>query len=224
MARLITADQRTDEWYTARLGCATASKFDIIMAGQKYAGWKNYRAELVLERITGEPVEMFQSKAMEWGTEFEEVAKNEYMLATGNVITDTGFYLHDSLKAGASPDGLIGESGGWENKAPNTATHIETLHAGKIPKKYVAQVQGQMWIVGLDWVDFTSYDPRLPEQAQLFIQRVFRDDDYIGRLEESVTQFLTEVDAEVEFIKAYKAPAIDLEKPKNITIKRKVAA
>jgi hypothetical protein len=73
----------------------------------------------------------------------------------------------------------------------------------QIPKQYMDQVMGQIWITGRQWCDFISYDPRLPENAQIFIQRVERDEDYIATLEEEITDFLVELDRQVEFIRNY---------------------
>lgn len=206
MATLIDAEQRSPEWFAARLGRPTASKFGDIIATTRSgysAGRKNYRAELVIQRLTGVVPEGFSNAAMAWGTETEPVAQLAYELATGNEVEETSLWLHDEIEAGASPDGLIGDDGCLEIKCPNSATHLETLRTGKVPRLYIAQVQGQMWITGREWCDFVSFDPRLPQNAQLFITRVHRDDIYIQNLEQEVIEFLQEVEEEVEFVKHY---------------------
>lgn len=206
MATLITAEQRTPEWFEARLGRPTASKFGDIVARTRSgysASRKNYRAELVIQRLTHEIPENYQNSAMEWGVENEPVAKLHYELSTGNTVEDTSLWLHDEIEAGASPDGLIGKDGCLEIKCPNTATHLETLRTGKVPRQYFSQVQGQMWITGRKWCDFVSFDPRLPVNAQLFIVRVERDEVYIKDLEQEVIEFLKEVEEEVEFVRSY---------------------
>ncbi|MGH7238158.1 MAG: lambda exonuclease family protein, partial [Candidatus Saccharimonadales bacterium] len=156
MASLVNAEQRSNEWFAARLGKATASRFNDIMAKTRSgyaASRKNYLAELVTEILTGKQAEMFVSAAMQWGTDNEPVARLQYSLASGNEVEETGFWIHDTLAAGASPDGLIGKDGCLEIKCPNTATHIETLRSGKLPWQYRWQVQGQMWITGKKWCD-----------------------------------------------------------------------
>jgi len=211
IATEIVAEQRTENWYAARLGRATASKFYDIIAGTKngYAATrKNYRAELVIERLTGQSIDTFQNAAMSWGNDTEDLARTTYMLETGNVADTCGFYAHNEIMAGASPDGLIGDDGTIEIKSPNPATHIETLRLGSIPTKYVPQVQGQLWMTGRKWCDFISFDPRLPQNAQLFIQRIERDNKYIAYLETEVIKFLVEVDEEVKFVQEYHAPII----------------
>lgn len=202
-----TDEQRTDEWYEARLGKATASNFSAIMARGKngeLAARKNYRAQLVSERLTATKADNFSSASMQWGVETEDTARLRYELRSGNTVEDCGFFAHEKLQAGASPDGLVGEDGLVEIKCPNSATHIDTLKRQDIPPQYYWQVQGQMWITGRKWCDFVSFDPRMPANAQLFIKRIERDDEAIKTLEAEVTTFLREVAAEVQFIETYK--------------------
>lgn len=200
-------EQRSDEWFAARLGKATGSRFNDIISTTKSgysAQRKNYKAELVIERLTGEKVSNWTSPAMQWGTDNEPIAKLAYMAETGNEVEDATFVEHEILLAGASPDGYIGEDGLIEIKCPNTATHLETLQKQKVPRQYMAQIQGQMWITGRKWCDFVSFDPRLPANAQLFITRVEGDMEFINELEEEIINFLDEVAADVEFVKNYK--------------------
>ena len=207
MPKLIKAEQRSPEWFEARLGRATASKFADIMATTRNgysAKRNNYATELALERLTGIQNETFTSAPMQWGIEHEDTAALVYSLKTGNDVEATGLWVHDELMAGASPDGLVGDDGLIEIKCPNSATHLSTLVTGKVPSQYIAQVQGQMWVTGRRWCDFISYDPRMPENAQMIIIHVKRDDDYIERLQIEVREFLEEVESQVEFIKEYR--------------------
>jgi predicted phage-related endonuclease len=161
-------------------------------------------AELVAERLTGVSPDNYQSAAMQWGVENEATAQLEYSLLTGADVEETGLWLHDTLKAGASPDGLVNEDGIIEIKCPNSATHIDTLQKRAVPSQYWAQVQGQLWITGRLWCDFISYDPRMPVNAQMIIVHVERDDDYIKKLEQEVREFLQGVDDQVEFVRNFK--------------------
>src|SRR2546421_4131291 len=86
---------------------------------------KNYLAELVIERLTGQSIDTYQNAAMAWGTETEPLARTSYMLATGNIVNECGFFAHNDIMVGASPDGLVGDDGTIEIKAPNPATHLE---------------------------------------------------------------------------------------------------
>jgi putative phage-type endonuclease len=194
-------EQGTEEWFAARLGKATASRIADIMATTKTgpgAARKNYAAELVAERLTGVPAEKFTNAAMAWGTDREPQARATYTLVTGRVVEEIGFVDHPAIAmSGASPDGLVGAEGLVEIKCPNTATHIETLLGGKPDGKYVKQMMWQMACTGRQWCEFLSFDPRLPDDMQLFIQRVQRDEAMIAEIEGAVRDFLAEVDATV---------------------------
>ena len=93
---------------------------------------------------------------------------------------------------GGSPDGFVGDDGMVEFKCPTSGTHIKTLLGAECEHR--AQIQGLLWVTGRQWCDFVSYDPRLPEGLQLYIQRIERDPDYIAELAGNVIQFLSEVD------------------------------
>lgn len=207
---LQTSEER--EWRDKRLGKATSSEFGRVIAriksGEEAAMRRNYRAELVIERITGQEMQGYYGPSMEWGHAYEGTAAMEYMLLTGNYVAEMPFIEHNTLQAGASPDRRVysssGDMGLLEIKCPNSANHIYTLKNNAMPHEHKPQVQGQMWITGAKWVDFMSYDPRMPRNAQIFIQRIMRDDEYIRFLQEEVEKFLIEVDEEEKFIKQWK--------------------
>lgn len=207
-------EQGSQEWIDARLGLATSSRFRDILAkarskGDEAAARRNYRAELVVERMTGKQVERYVTAAMDWGTQTEDLAKLAYTLVTTNLVDDVGFIRHKTLQAGASPDGLIGLDGCLEIKNKMLANHIEVLKASHMPAEHRAQVQGQIWLTGRKWCDFVSFAPELPENAQLFIERIYRDDEYIRTLQLEVALFLDEIDEDVKFLTEYqmnKAP------------------
>jgi len=198
-------DQRMDEWFTARLGKVTASRVSDVMAKTK-SGWgasrANYMAELIVERLTGQKGDSYQNAAMMWGTNTEPLARAAYEAHRGVLVEETGFVPHPSgTMTGASPDGLIGNDGLVEIKCPNTATHIDTLMSDGAPPKYFAQMQWQMACTGRAWCDFVSFDPRMPEEMQLFVARVERDDAWITMAEEAVQEFLSELNEKVKSLK-----------------------
>lgn len=198
-------EQRTPEWFEARLGRVTASRVADMMARTKTgygASRANYMAELICERLTGKQAERFSSAAMAWGTETEPQARAMFTLTTGLSVEETGFALHPEIAdLGASPDGLIGDDGLVEIKAPNTATHIETLLSETVPQKYVLQMQTQLACTGRQWCDFVSFDPRLPDEMQLFIRRVDRDDELIAEIEREARAFLAEIETKMSALR-----------------------
>ena len=193
--------QGSDEWFAIRCGKVTASRVADVIARTKTgygASRKNYLAELVAERLTGVPAQGFTNAAMQWGTDMEPQARAAYSFYSDVDVQEVGFVVHPSLKdSGASPDGLIDADGLVEIKCPNTATHIETLLSGSVAEKYVTQMMWQMACTGRKWCDFVSFDPRMPEDMQVFIKRVERDDKRIEELTAEVMAFLVEVDETV---------------------------
>ena len=189
-------EQRTEEWFAARLGKVTASRVADVLAKIKSgesASRKNYKMELVVQRLTNKVGESFTNAAMEWGTEQEPFARMAYEAHTGTFVKEEGFVDHPTIEGfGCSPDGIVGE-GLIEIKAPNTANHIETVLENKAPSKYIPQMQCQMACTGAKFCDFVSFDPRVPEDLQLFVVRVERDQEYIDSMEVEVKQFLSEV-------------------------------
>lgn len=205
--RILQAEQRSPEWFAARLGRATASNFSNVLAAKSTAAYRNYRVKLALERLTGKQEDVFQSEAMKQGTEREPLARIAYEALTGNLVEEVGLCLHDTLECGASPDGLIDAVRGLEIKCPTPGKHCEYLRASAEPPEYTAQIQGCMWITERTEWDFVSFCPEFPENAQLIVRTIRRDDAYIDKLAKSVEAFMGDVSAEVEAIRNFRNAA-----------------
>jgi len=201
-------EQRTDEWFAARLGKVTASRVADVIATTKTgysASRANYMAQLVVERMTGKQTESYTNAAMEWGTNTEPLARAAYEAEKGLLVDETGLVDHPSISmSGASPDGLVGDDGLIEIKCPNTATHIENLLSKSVDKKYITQMQWQMACTGRKWCDFVSFDPRMGEGLQMVVIRVDRDEDYIQMLETEIKKFLGEVESKIKQLEEIK--------------------
>lgn len=206
-ARGEPAPQGSAAWLYERVGYCTASKFEAVMArtkaGKPTAEREKYLMQLVVERLTGQPTDNFNNAAMQWGSEQEGASRMAYEAATGRMVEEVGFLKHPTLPmVGGSPDGLIGEDGGWESKSPyNSAVHLMTILNG-MPAEHFAQVQGLMWITGRIWWDFQSFDPRLPAPLNRHCQRIHRDAGYINELVAKVAEFNAEVDVMVARLKS----------------------
>lgn len=194
-------EQRSSEWYAARLGKVTASRVADVIAKTRTgysASRDNYMAQLVCERLTGQQGESFTNAAMQHGTDTEPLARSAYEAHADLMVEEIGFVQHPKIEmAGASPDGLVGLFGMLEIKCPNTATHIDTLLTQSVPTKYITQMQWQMRCCERQWCDYVSFDNRLPAELQLFVKRVEFDPEYVAMLEKEVTQFLAELDTKV---------------------------
>jgi len=187
-------EQRSESWFAARAGKFTGSKFVDVLARNKKTGepLKAYHDliwQIVVERMTNEPVEGASGYALQWGTDVEPFAREAYEFETGNIVTESGFVLHPDYDfVGASPDGLIGDDKGLEMKCPkSSAVHLERFITG-VPEEYIPQIQGSMWVTGRSSWDFVSYDPRMPDSHRLLIIPVARDDEYIAKLETAVLE------------------------------------
>jgi putative phage-type endonuclease len=201
-------EQRTEEWFNQRLGKVTASKVSDVIAKTKTgvsASRENYSTQLTLERLTNQKAEFYSNAAMEWGTATEPQARQAYEVYREVFVDEIGFIDHPIIAmSGASPDGLVGDDGLVEIKCPESKTQMETLLSQKVPNKYQPQMQWQMACTGRKWCDFVSYDPRMPENLRIFVQRVERNDVYIKMLEEEVRVFLEEIDQKVEILRNIK--------------------
>jgi putative phage-type endonuclease len=195
-------EQGSQEWLALRAGKVTASKVSDVMSAITTAGYRNYLADLVVERLTGNKTESFTNAAMQWGVDQEPLARAEYEVKTGNFVDQIAFVEHPTIvNFGCSPDGLVGDDGLIEIKCPNTATHIDYVMQDKVPTKYIPQIQCQLAVTGRKWCDFVSFDPRLPDGLQILIVRLERDDEYIEKLEARVIKFLDEVNSAVTGLK-----------------------
>ena len=203
---LSVIDQRTAKWFQQRCGKVTASRISDVVAirkdGRPTEARTNYMAEVIAEQLTGDTYEHYFNRAMEWGIEQEPYARSAYEISRDTLVEEVGFIQHPRIEmAGASPDGHVGDDGMIEIKCPTTATHIKTLLSREADPRYIPQMQWQMACTGRAWCDFASFDPRMPDDLQLFVVRVPRDDEYIAELESAVVEFLAEVDEAIRAIR-----------------------
>lgn len=199
-------EQGSPEWLEARLGKISASRAGDLLATVRYgeaAGYRNYKTELAVERITGKRAERFVTNAMQYGTDTEAVAATMYQLQTGNLATICGAFEIDGTNVLASPDRLVGDDGLVEIKCRELGNHVESMLADKIPDLYYKQIQFQLWVTHRQWCDYVSYGDEMPENAQLFIKRVERDDEVINEIIERVEQIEDDISKLIEAVNGY---------------------
>lgn len=189
---IIDCQQNTTEWHTARLGKATASKFDKIITpgGEKSKQWEAYAHEILAEEMVGHAIDGYQSFDMTEGTRREEESVSYYELTKGVDTQRVGFITNNAGTLGCSPDRLIGADGMLELKNPKHGTQAGYLLSdGKISKEYWPQLQGQLYIAERQWVDIMSYFPEMPE----LIIPVGRDEAYIKLMDEMLQEFIVKL-------------------------------
>lgn len=207
----------TREWLEARLGVVTASEFGRIVKldGTMRDGEmvKTYLAEKLFERWTGRTKEPFVTQATNNGVIVEERAAAFAEFQYGLKIDHVGFISDAGGSIGCSPDGLVGwdaskfskteptvlpdcftptaAQSGIEIKCPEHTTHIKYLLDGKLPKDYIPQVQGSMFVTGCKIWHFLSYPLTccLDGFPALHLL-VERDEEFCENLSESLEKFL----------------------------------
>jgi len=193
--RVIDHEQGSEAWLRSRLGCPSGSNFGklITATGKPSAQAESYINQLIAEALTETPTHMKVTEWMQRGTDLEPVAREFYELASGHTVDQVGFCKADEIECGVSPDGLINSDGALEIKVPAPCTHIEWLRAGNVPAKHIPQCQGVLYVTGRKWIDFVSYNEKMP----VLIVHLKRDEDYIAALEIEVIKAVNTIEKEV---------------------------
>jgi putative phage-type endonuclease len=190
--------QRTPEWYAAKVGKLSGSLMADAIAfkkdGKETQARADLRLDLVAERLTGILSEKFISRYMRWGIEFECQARAAVESEIGHIIEEVGFIDHPSIPwLGCSPDGLTGDLL-LEIKCPTPRVHLEYIMGGVVPEEYIPQTLCNLAVTGKSFALFASYDPRMPKRHQLYIKEFKPARSQLDEIEEKAVQFLKEVD------------------------------
>lgn len=192
--KIVQCTQGKTDWLQARCGLPTASEFDSLVTplwkARTGEGPENYLLKKVAERVMGYPMESFFGGAMEQGALLESEAIPFYEGVFGVEIQRVGFCTTDDGRIGCSPDGLIGDDNGIEIKCPEPHTHVKYLLGGVVPKDYVAQVQGAVYVTGRPRWTFLSYSRFFPP----LIVHVERDPIAQEALDKALKSFLAQFD------------------------------
>ena len=195
--------QRDDNWFRARAGKFTGSRFSELMAKTNNgpsASRKNLITRLAIERLIGTCVETYSNFAMQRGIELEPEAIKAYEDENLVAVERVDFVDHPDFDfIGCSPDGFVGDDGLVEVKCPVAeAKHYEALRFGAHAVEYKWQLQGQLWVTDRAWVDAVSYDPRF-SGLELAITRVERDEAAIEELQAECIAAQDEVTEQLEW-------------------------
>lgn len=211
---VIDADQRSVEWFAARCGRLTGSAAAAMFAkgrgNDEAAARRDLRIRLAIERLTGVPQDDdYQNADMRRGIELEPEAFGAYEAVAGELLERTGFLSHNTQLIGCSLDGHVGDFDGIvELKAPRSANHVRYWKTGGVPAEHKWQIIHNLYVSGAQWCDFVSWDPRLPEPLRLFRARVYRSEPEMESYGLMVASFLTEVEKEIEGIRALMPVAV----------------
>lgn len=200
----IDVRQNSEEWFNLRVGKATSSNFAKIMANEGKAFGipaQEYAQKIALEIVTGlkDETASYSNQYMARGHDLEPIACELYEMENFVDVTNGGFNDHGWL--GDSPDGNVGDDGCIEIKCVVPNTQWKRYKKGGIDSAYKWQIHAHIWLGHKLWCDFISYCPEFPEDKQLYVHRVHRDNDMIDRLESRVLEFKELIDQNVELIK-----------------------
>jgi YqaJ-like viral recombinase domain len=178
----------------------TFSKFDRALKGERVDEPSDaairYAWLLAHERVAGQPLDdTFTTYAMRRGIELEPYARQAYEARYGVMVEQGGVALTEDGLFGYSTDGSVeGQNGGVEIKCPLAADKLGSIwqHPETAEAEYVEQIDGGMWLTGWDWIDLIVYCPWLqPVGKELFVKRIWRDDERIEALEADLLDFNT---------------------------------
>jgi len=165
---------------------------------------ERYAAVKAIEIISGAPYgEPPKAWMLERGHVIEEEARRLYQAQTGELVTEAGICISDCGRYGYSTDGLAGERGLIEAKAPVCPVKIFYILRTQDLSEYMHQMQGGMWIAEKDWCDFIMRVPDLDACGKgLFIKRFYRNDIFISKMQKDLARFWEMVNANVAALKA----------------------
>jgi len=190
--------QNSPEWMRSRAGVISASKAHYLLMGRKTAGRQTYLNELVASIATGLLPEEIKAKALQWGKDHEEDAREAYSAATFEGVNDMAFiYKDETMRAGCSPDGLIaGEEKGLELKCPvSSAVWIAFAAAGTIKKEEIIQCHFSMWVTGYQSWAFAKFDPRNVNCKKLHHVVIERDEEMMKKITAGYNDCIEDMDA-----------------------------
>ncbi|XP_060062751.1 uncharacterized protein LOC132543285 [Ylistrum balloti] len=199
----IDVKQRSEEWFQERKKVVlTASRFGEALGVGRGRPFDflcylvNPESEDVLEDDEGSQQKTYKKH----GVDTEVVIYEAYQLLMGSNEShqprDSGFWVpreSDMLKGlvGATPDAVITNKTGkvigvCEFKAPVHNLFGYGENWGRIPRYYMAQIQGQMYMAGVPWCDFMAVCTKTKE---VLLKRVYFQPSYWMHISSTLSTF-----------------------------------
>ena len=205
-------EQRSPEWFSARVGRVTGSVAGAILGHAPYATRDDILRRMVRD-YHGAESEFQPNIATDYGTINEDGALIDYRMETGNDVELVGFIEKDEW-AGCSPDGLIGDNGGLEIKCPfgKRKDAVPQFKFLADQPHYYDQVQFSLWVTGREWWHFFQWAP-----GGTMLEYVEPDQAWLDENMPKLRQF------HAEYLGAIKTPDEHL-KPRRVQIDTAKAA
>ncbi len=209
-------DQRNIGWKQVRIGRVTGSTVSYCVGNTHYADSTPEDMALYIAQVKEKPERprgkvnkeqgvRLEPAAREWYTRFVSEANDLRSVQLSNIeVIEVGFLVPKfDPRLGASPDGLViidGKlSGLIEIKCPVSTYYsikkylekgcTQTPEYNHIIRAHYDQMQMEMAIANLEWCDYVIY---CPAEDFVFLERVFRNREYFGRLYEKIKEFIKE--------------------------------
>jgi len=152
--------QRSKGWFDERIGRFTASEIHKLMGKQGLGlTGETYAIERAIESCFGKVEENFTSYDMQRGIDLEPLAfeKFRYLKDLDFIEVKEALFFPYGEHAGASPDGIVGNDGVFENKCPRPKKFFKLVADGKVDSEYEWQVQKQMLASNSEKAFFFNY-------------------------------------------------------------------
>jgi hypothetical protein len=178
--------QGSEEWHQLRLGKLTGSQAHILLLKDNSKTKETYINSKVAEIATGRRSDTdiwANSRHMERGKQLESTIVFLYEIKKSVTVEHAGFIEIDNL-VGCSVDGLVGDTGLIEVKAPDTPGYVKVVAEDYIDSKYFAQMQFNLYVTKRKWCDYVCYNQYFPNP--LHILRIERDEDFIQWLAKEI--------------------------------------
>lgn len=181
---------------------AVAREADAVLVIADNESTRGLAHLLAAERIaeTVDPDAALGGRDIWRGIDSEDPARETYAEHYGVEVTSCGFMVldGDGFRLGYSPDGLVGDDGLIEIKAPRQKGHVATVVAGEVPAEHMPQIQAGLAVSGRQWCDYISFHGGM----RMWVKRVLPDPDWYLAIVAAVTQLETDIE---QTVAAYRA-------------------
>ena len=186
-------------WLVSRRGALSSSRMNDALAflknGKEAEARKQYKQELVAERVSDYAVERFVTGPMTRGLTLEPDARAAYELKVGEFLHPARLFLHPSIEHFvATPDAPQSDHV-VEFKCPMVKTYMDWWFGKEIPEQHKNQMAAQILCAQKEYAVFVAYCPEMPENRQLFIREYRPTAEELEKVEQGAKVFLAEVDA-----------------------------
>lgn len=172
------------EWLDRRRNFICASDAPIIMG---HSPWKTPEG-LMEEKLKG--IFTPTNAQMQRGVDLEPEARRLFVEITGHFVSPEWRVHPDIVWMAATFDGIDSEGVIVEIKCPGKKDHA-TSSQGKVPDKYIAQLQHQMYVAQQGRCYYLSYKPE--DKCPYHLVRVCADRDFQKDMLEKENEFWQEL-------------------------------